>query len=171
VYYGVPTGKSRLGTTQTLVPYLPSARLTISTTPLLNFSVSLSSLYEAGCAIQQDLDQARMPIERGGIANFQVSVFKGDSLNNPGQVAFQVGSQSKKIGQNDNFAHALSNQPVNRASQIGFAEFQEGGLDVPKGAGLSQSGGGVANGLIGRLHARTMAEDNEAGTQAPTPWI
>ena len=92
-------------------------------------------------------------------------------MDQPGQIAFQVGSQGKEIGKDDDFSDAADGQTLDRAGKVGLAEFQKGRLHMRVGAGAGELGGDGPNGLVGRFHPRPVTENDETGGHCPAPWM
>ena len=112
-----------------------------------------------------------MAIERRQAEDFQAFILERDVLDQAGQIAFQVGAQGEEIGENGDFPDSLADQAFDRAGEVGLAQFEESRLDIGIGTGFGQGGGGVADGLVGRFDARSVAEDDEAGGHEPAPWM
>jgi hypothetical protein len=107
-----------------------------------------------------------MSFQRGGDAHLDAGMLKGQIGDDPGQVAFQMDPQSKKIREHDDPAHAAAGQARHGPGEIGLAELEEGRFDVVEGAGASQFGSDLSHAFIGVFDAGPVRKDNQAGTHA-----
>ena len=114
-------------------------------------------------AVLKNLEKGGMAVERWRDPDLQAFVGAGDTVGNPGQVAFHVDAQRQEIGYDDEAADSQTHQTGGCGWEVGLPEFQEGGFHVAGRTGARQGGGGGAHGVIGRFDAGTVSENDDAG--------
>ena len=120
--------------------------------------------------VQKDLDQGGMPVQwlRGN--QLYVAVKLSNATHDSREVTLEVEAQGQKIGNDDDPPETLSGKQCYGPREIGLAEFKEGSLDPAETTRLGQFRGYRPNGLVSRLDARAVGEDDDRGTHA-LPWI
>jgi hypothetical protein len=122
-------------------------------------------------AVEQRLEQSGVAIERRRDGDGKVGMGLRDGVDEPWKVAFQMHAEGKEIGDDQDSGNAFRQKYGDGAVQRGLAEFEKSGFDVREIAGAGKVCGDGAHGLVGRLDAGTVGEDDDAGDQCGTATI
>ena len=104
-----------------------------------------------------------MAVERWRYPDLQAFVSAGDTLGNPGQVAFHVDAQGQEIREDDEAVDSQTHQTGGCRFQVGLPEFQEGSFHAGGRICAREASGDGAHGFIGRFDAGTVSENDDAG--------
>lgn len=102
-----------------------------------------------------------MTIERRGRYDFEVGLVSSDAIDDCGQIAFEVHSQSEEIGNHDDSRGSLLSKLYYSAFQIGDAEFQECRFHAIVRTRACQTRRHRAHRLISRFNSGTVSENDD----------
>ncbi len=89
------------------------------------------------------------------------------SVNNPGQVSFQMEAQGKEIRNDQDIFDTEAHEVGDGSREVGFAEFEEGRSDMQERTQSGERGGDGADSLVGGLDPGAVGEDNDAPRHDP----
>ena len=84
-------------------------------------------------------------------------------MDERGQVALHVKPEGEEVGDDDDVVGAGGGEAGGGAGEVGGAEFEEGGFDQGKPAGAGESGGDIADGLVGAFNAGAVGKEDVTG--------
>jgi hypothetical protein len=90
---------------------------------------------------------------------WKLALHRGDHRR---QIALEVDSEGKKIGQYVDLAHATCGEKADRTGEIGLAAFEKSGFDSGEPALARKIPGNAADGLVGRFHAGSVRKNYDA---------
>ena len=106
-----------------------------------------------------------MPVQRRRRTDSNASECSGYLIDNTRQIAFEMNADGEEVGDHQDVVDTMSDQRFDRAWQAGFAQFQKRGLDGFEPYGGGQLAGDGMHGLVGRLEARSVGEDDDSSGQ------
>ena len=86
-----------------------------------------------------------------------------DGIDEAWKVALQMRAEGEEIGNDQDAGGAFRQKCGDGAVERGVADFEESSFHVSEIAGAGKVGGDGAYGLVGRLDAGTVGEDDDAG--------
>jgi hypothetical protein len=89
-------------------------------------------------------------------------VRSGDPLDDPGQIALHVEAKRQEVWQDYDPARARHGELSGRILEAGLAELEESGDNVWMPGFAGEFCGHGADGLVRRLDARAVSEDDDA---------
>ena len=114
-------------------------------------------------ALEKNLEQRRMAVQRTRDYNLQTVEFAGNIRYETRQVAFQVEPQREEVRHHHEALVSFFGKFCDCPFEAGPAEFEEGRLDPLESPGAFQVAGGGADRLVGRFDAGAVGENHDGG--------
>ena len=112
-------------------------------------------------AVQQDLHQRRMTIQRRGDADFHIWVGAGQLFHDGRQVPLQMNPQGQEVGHYQDPSGSRIGQARHGFGQVGPG-FQESGLYALKPAGAAAASATTLDRFVGGWNAGPMRKDDNS---------
>ena len=112
-------------------------------------------------ALEQNLDQGRVSIERGGDPDLDILMNMSELFDEHGQVTLQVDPQREEVRDYQNMGYARIGQNRHGLGET-WLGFQEGGFDAFKGSCDSDCLRDGADCRVSRWHAGAMRKDDNS---------
>jgi hypothetical protein len=116
-------------------------------------------------AVEQRLNQSGVAVERRRDRDGEAGMGLRDGVDEAWEVALQVHAEGKEVGDDQDAGDAFRQKCGDGAIEGGLAEFEEGSFHMREVAGAGEVGSDGADGLVGRLDAGAVGEDDDAGDQ------